>query len=143
MTASHHHANSNGNGHAAVPVNGDGDGHSDEAPEPQRTLLSWAEFMAEEPAKPQRPAASVSPQLYEPARGKVSLLFKSERLDLATVLPAARVRGGRLSTDAASGSRAAPGWLLALMTLAGGLSTVAGAAALRGRSHGGPEAPLG
>ena len=35
----------------------------------------------------------------------------------------ARARGGRLSTDAASG------WLLALMTLAGGLSTVAGATA--------------
>ena len=47
MTASHHHGN--GNGHAAVPVNGDGDGHSDETPEPQRTLFSWAEFMAEEP----------------------------------------------------------------------------------------------
>ena len=40
----------NGNGHAAVEVNGDG--HSDEAPEPQQTLFSWAEFMAEEPVKP-------------------------------------------------------------------------------------------
>ena len=43
-----HHAN--GNGHAAVEVNGNG--HSDEAPEPQQTLFSWAEFMAEEPVKP-------------------------------------------------------------------------------------------
>ena len=43
-----HHAN--GNGHAAVEVNGNG--HSDEADEPQRTLFSWAEFMAEEPVKP-------------------------------------------------------------------------------------------
>ena len=43
-----HHAN--GNGHAAVEVNGNG--HSDEAPEPQQSLLSWAEFMAEEPVKP-------------------------------------------------------------------------------------------
>ena len=38
----------NGNGHAAVPVNG----HHDEAPEPQQSLFSWAEFMAEEPVKP-------------------------------------------------------------------------------------------
>ena len=43
-----HHAN--GNGHAAVEVNGNG--HHDEAPEPQQTLFSWAEFMAEEPVKP-------------------------------------------------------------------------------------------
>ena len=42
-----HHAN--GNGHAAVEVNGNG--HSDEAPEPQQSLFSWAEFMAEEPVK--------------------------------------------------------------------------------------------
>ena len=40
----------NGNGHAAVEVNGNG--HSDEATEPQQTLFSWAEFMAEEPVKP-------------------------------------------------------------------------------------------
>ena len=40
----------NGNGHAAVPVNG----HHDEAPEPQQSLFSWAEFMAETPAKPKR-----------------------------------------------------------------------------------------
>ena len=40
-----HHAN--GNGHAAVEVNG----NSDEAPEPQQSLFSWAEFMAEEPVK--------------------------------------------------------------------------------------------
>ena len=39
-----------GNGHAAVPVNGNG--HSDEAPEAQQSLFSWAEFMAEEPVKP-------------------------------------------------------------------------------------------
>ena len=40
----------NGNGHAAVPVNGNG--HQDEGPETQQSLFSWAEFMAEEPAKP-------------------------------------------------------------------------------------------
>ena len=37
-----HHANGNGNGN----------GHHEEADEPQRTLFSWAEFMAEEPVKP-------------------------------------------------------------------------------------------
>ena len=43
------HVSANGNGHAAVP----GNGHSEEAPEPQRSLFSWAEFMAEEPVKPE------------------------------------------------------------------------------------------
>ena len=43
----------NGNGDAPAPVNGNGY-HEDEAPEPQRTLFSWAEFMAEEPVKPKR-----------------------------------------------------------------------------------------
>ena len=44
------HAPANGNGHAPAPVNGNG--HHDEAPEPQQSLFSWAEFMAEEPVKP-------------------------------------------------------------------------------------------
>ena len=52
----------NGNGHALAPVNGlprtgyggNGNGHHDEAPEPQQSLFSWAEFMAEEPVKPKR-----------------------------------------------------------------------------------------
>ena len=39
-----------GHGRAPAPVNGNG--HSDEAPEPQQSLFSWAEFMAEEPVKP-------------------------------------------------------------------------------------------
>ena len=39
-----HHAN--GNGH------GNGNGHHEEADEPQQSLFSWAEFMAEEPVKP-------------------------------------------------------------------------------------------
>ena len=43
-----HHAN--GNGHAPAPANGNG--HHDEEPEPQRTLFSWVEFLAEEPVKP-------------------------------------------------------------------------------------------
>ena len=41
----------NGNGHAPAPVNGNGNGHHDEATEPQQSLFSWAEFMAEEPVK--------------------------------------------------------------------------------------------
>ena len=39
----------------AVEVNGNGNGsngHHDEATEPQQSLFSWAEFMAEEPVKP-------------------------------------------------------------------------------------------
>ena len=46
-------ANENGRTH----VNGNGvsaNGHHDEAEEPQQTLFSWAEFMAEEPVKPKR-----------------------------------------------------------------------------------------
>ena len=43
----------NGNGHAPAPVNGNGNGRlDDEADEPQQSLFSWAEFMAEEPVKP-------------------------------------------------------------------------------------------
>ena len=51
------HVSANGNGHAAVPVNG----HHDEAPEPQQTLFSWAEFMAEEPVKPKGRGRKVQP----------------------------------------------------------------------------------
>ena len=40
-----------GNGHHA---NGNGNSHDDEAPEPQQSLFSWAEFMAVEPVKPKR-----------------------------------------------------------------------------------------
>ena len=51
VSANGQHAN--GNGHAPTPVNGNGtDGHHDDAPEPQQSLFSWAEFMAEEPVKP-------------------------------------------------------------------------------------------
>ena len=41
-----------GNGHAAVPVNGNGNGRYDEAEEPQQSLFSWAEFMAEDQVRP-------------------------------------------------------------------------------------------
>ena len=45
----HVSANGNGAGRAAVPVNGNG--RHEEAAEGQKTLFSWAEFMAEEPVK--------------------------------------------------------------------------------------------
>ncbi len=59
----------NGNGHhdaigptvELVPVdgvhangNGNGNGHHEDAGEPQQSLFSWAEFMADEPVKPKR-----------------------------------------------------------------------------------------
>ena len=53
-----HHPN--GNGHAPAPVNGNG--HHDEAPEPQQSLFSWAEFMAEEPVKPKGRGRKPQPQ---------------------------------------------------------------------------------
>ena len=49
LVLSNGHAN--GNGHAAIPANGNGR-LDDEATEPQQSLFSWAEFMAEEPVKP-------------------------------------------------------------------------------------------
>ncbi len=49
----------NGNGHAAVEVNRNG--HRDEAPEPQQSLFSWAEFMAEEPVKPKGHSRKAQP----------------------------------------------------------------------------------
>ena len=54
----------NGNGYSPVPINGNG--HHDEAPEPQQTLFSWAEFMAEEPVKPKgRKTQAPSLSLFE------------------------------------------------------------------------------
>ena len=56
------HANGNGNGHAPAPVNWNGsNGHHDEAPEPQQSLFSWAEFMAEEPVKPKGRSRKAQP----------------------------------------------------------------------------------
>ena len=49
----------NGNGHATVEVSGNG--HSEEAPEPQQTLFSWAEFMADEPVKPKGHSRKAQP----------------------------------------------------------------------------------
>ncbi len=51
-----------------VSVNGNG--HDEEADEPQQTLFSWAEFMAEEPIKPRRRKAQApSLSLFEWAVG--------------------------------------------------------------------------
>ena len=47
-----------GNGHHA---NGNGNGHHEETPEPQQSLFSWAEFMAEEPVKPKRRKSKPQP----------------------------------------------------------------------------------
>ena len=48
-----------------VPANGNtpvnGNGHHEEAEEPQRSLFSWAEFMAEEPVKPKRRSRKPQP----------------------------------------------------------------------------------
>ena len=55
----------NGNGHYA---NGNGNGHRDDAHEPQQTLFSWAEFMAEEPVKPKgrgRKPQPATPSLFD------------------------------------------------------------------------------
>ncbi len=57
VLGSGHHAN--GNGHAPTPVNGNG--YHDEDPEPQQSLFSWAEFMAEEPVKPKRRSSKPQP----------------------------------------------------------------------------------
>ena len=55
-----------------VHTNGaNGHGHDDEVPEPQRLPFSWAEFMAEEPAKPKgrsRKPQPAWPSLFEMAR---------------------------------------------------------------------------
>ena len=62
----HVSANGNGAGRAAVPVNGNG--RHEEAAEGQQTLVSWAEFMAEEPVKPKgrsRKAQPASTSLFD------------------------------------------------------------------------------
>ena len=44
-----------------MAVRANGNGHSDEAPEPQQTLFSWAEFMAEDPVKPKGHSRNAQP----------------------------------------------------------------------------------
>ena len=72
-----HHANGNGNGHAAVPVNGNGY-YYDETPEPQQSLFTWVEFMAEEPVKPEGPQPG-SPQPASTSLFDWALTLEQER----------------------------------------------------------------
>ena len=54
------------NGHS--PANGNDNGRQGEPTEPQQTLFSWAEFMAEEPVKPKgrkRKAQPASMSMFE------------------------------------------------------------------------------
>ena len=51
----------NGNGHVPALVNGTNGHREDEVPEPQQSLFSWAEFMAEEPVKPKRRKSKPQP----------------------------------------------------------------------------------
>ena len=53
------YAGRNGNGHAPAPASSNG--HHGEEPEPQQSLFSWAEFMAEEPARPKRRNGKAQP----------------------------------------------------------------------------------
>ena len=51
----HHSLPSNGNernGHVPAPANGNGNGRHEEPAEGQQSMFSWAEFLAEEPARP-------------------------------------------------------------------------------------------
>ncbi len=50
----------NGNGHEVVSVNGN-EHHDGETEEPQRSLFSWAEFMADETVKPKRRSRKPQP----------------------------------------------------------------------------------
>ena len=76
--ANGHHADGIGPTVELVPVNGrpangngNDNGHPDEAPEPQQSLFSWAEFMAEEPVKPRgRKTHAPSLSLFEWAVGQ-------------------------------------------------------------------------
>ena len=68
-----HDANGNGPSFELVP----GNGHYDEAPEPQQSLFSWAEFMAEEPVKPK--SRRRKPQPATPSLFGWALMLEQER----------------------------------------------------------------
>ena len=72
-----HHTNGHGNGHADVPINGNGaNDHHDDAPEPQKALFSWADFMTEEPVKPK--GRSRKPQPASTSLFEWALSFEKE-----------------------------------------------------------------
>ena len=106
-----HHANGNGhrdvigieptvdlvpvNGHA--PAAGNGNGHHDEAEEPQQSLFSWAEFMAEEPVKPK--GRKSKPQPASLSMFEWALEQEREKEPVGTGRYAAtRQRGGHLDS---------------------------------------------
>ena len=68
-----HHSN----GHMPAPVNGNG--HHEEADEPQQSLFSWAEFMAEEPAKPKRSSRKPQPATLSMFEWAMNLEQEQER----------------------------------------------------------------
>ena len=68
------HVPANGNGRHA---NGNGNGRHDEAPEPQQSLFSWTEFMAEKPVKPK--GRSRKPQPSSPSLFDWALELEQER----------------------------------------------------------------
>ena len=65
-----------GFGHAAVTVNGN-DRH-DEADEPQQSLFSWAEFMAEGPVKPKGRGSKPQPATLSMLEWAMTLERESE-----------------------------------------------------------------
>ena len=66
-----------GSGHTPVDGNGKNGHHDDEAPAPQRTLLSWMEFMAEQPVKRKRRKLKTQPATL--SMFKWALTFEQER----------------------------------------------------------------
>ncbi len=60
-----------------MPANGHGNSHHEDDPEPQRTLFSWAEFMAEEPLKPK--GRRRKPQLAAASLFEWALTLEQER----------------------------------------------------------------
>ena len=65
-----------GNGNGA---SGNGIGHHEEAPEPQQSLFSWAEFMAEEPVKPKGRGRKPQPATLSMFEWTLSLEQKREK----------------------------------------------------------------
>ena len=58
---------------SATGLHVNGNGHHEEAGDPQQTLFSWAEFMAEEPGKPKRRNGKAQPasmSMFEWAMGQ-------------------------------------------------------------------------
>ena len=100
VPVSGNHANRNG--HAPATVSGNGNGHHDEAPEPQQTLFSWAEFMAEEPSSRRAGAARPSPQPRPCSIGRSALRRSGRRSRSARGARPVRKEGAVAASAAAS-----------------------------------------